>query len=381
MVFSKDAIYIVVIIANIIALFLKKGRRITGILSFVALIIIIWNLKNDVLDLYNYKVWYQSIKSKEIGAQPLYYWLQIIFNNMNIDFDGFRVFCFISCMLGVYLVLFKITDSFNTFSLVYMMYFFFMDGEQIRNFMASCILVVALYFLIMDEKHGLRNYIICIIIASMIHTSFIIYLCFVMIRFNLNFRKIIIRAIPLIALFTWILFRYFDTFAQLLLMIDDDRAVSYSAVKTNLGWVVPTLIYLMMLLLIYTLYKNLENKNQLINVIERFRFMSLRKIGKVAVKVNCSRILSILLDINIIGLVFLPLMLGTLTFYRLSKNVIFFDCVCLTSIWDYLFKNNKQMSYIKFYICLILIILGYCVFDFKIYNDWKNFYDCYFATR
>ena len=309
MVFSKDAIYIVVIIANIIALFLKKGRRITGILSFVALIIIIWNLKNDVLDLYNYKVWYQSIKSKEIGAQPLYYWLQIIFNNMNIDFDGFRVFCFISCMLGVYLVLFKITDSFNTFSLVYMMYFFFMDGEQIRNFMASCILVVALYFLIMDEKHGLRNYIICIIIASMIHTSFIIYLCFVMIRFNLNFRKIIIRAIPLIALFTWILFRYFDTFAQLLLMIDDDRAVSYSAVKTNLGWVVPTLIYLMMLLLIYTLYKNLENKNQLINVIERFRFMSLRKIGKVAVKVNCSRILSILLDINIIGLVFLPLML------------------------------------------------------------------------
>lgn len=381
MVFSKDAIYIVVIIANIIALFLKKGRRITGILSFVALIIIIWNLKNDVLDLYNYKVGYQSIKSKEIGVQPLYYWLQIIFNNMNIDFDGFRVFCFISCMLGVYLVLFKITDSFNTFSLVYMMYFFFMDGEQIRNFMASCILVVALYFLIMDEKHGLRNYIICIIIASMIHTSFIIYLCFVMIRFNLNFRKIIIRAIPLIALFTWILFRYFDTFAQLLLMIDDDRAVSYSAVKTNLGWVVPTLIYLMMLLLIYTLYKNLENKNQLINVIERFRFMSLRKISKVAVKVNCSRILSILLDINIIGLVFLPLMLGTLTFYRLSKNVIFFDCVFLTSIWDYLFKNNKQMSYIKFYICLILIILGYCVFDFKIYNDWKNFYDCYFATR
>lgn len=381
MIFSKELLYVTVFIANIIALFLKKGRKFIGILSFLVLVMIIVNLKNDVLDLYNYKMTYQNIYSREMGVQPLYYWLQIIFNNLNIDFDGFRVFCFISCMIGVYLILFKITDSFNTFALVYMMYFFFMDGEQIRNFMASCILVVALYFLIEDGKHCMRNYIICILIASMIHTAFIIYLCFIMFKFNLNFKRIIIRAIPIIALLIWILFRYFNTYAQLLLLIEDDRSVSYSAAKTNLGWVVPTFLYIMMLILVYTLNKNLEKMNQGENFIQRFRFVSLGKIRKVAIKVDCSRILLSLLDINIIGLMFLPLMLGTLTFYRITKNIVFCDCVFLTAIWDYLFKNNKYLSYIKFFIWLLLIILGYCIFDFKIYNEWKNFYDCYFTTR
>lgn len=381
MIFSKEVLYVTVIIANIIALFLKKGRKFVGILSFLVLVMIIMNLKNDVLDLYNYKVTYQNIYSREIGVQPLYYWLQIIFNNLNIDFDGFRVFCFISCMIGVYLILFKITDSFNTFALVYMMYFFFMDGEQIRNFMASCILVVALYFLITDGKHSLRIYIICILTASMIHSAFIIYLCFAMLKFNLDFKKIIIRAIPIIALLIWILFRYFNSYAQLLLLIEDNRVVSYSVAKTNLGWVVPTFLYVMMLILIYTLNKNIDKKNQCTNIIERFRFVSLGKIKRVAIKADCSRILSSLLDINIIGLMFLPLMLGTLTFYRITKNIVFCDCVFLTAIWDYLFKNNKHLSYIKYFIWLILIILGYCIFDFKIYNEWKNFYDCYFTTR
>lgn len=381
MIFSKEVLYVTVIIANIIALFLKKGRKFVGILSFLVLVMIIVNLKNNVLDLYNYKVTYENIYSREIGVQPLYYWLQIIFNNLNIDFDGFRVFCFISCMIGIYLILFKITDSFNTFALVYMMYFFFLDGEQIRNFMASCILVVALYFLIIDEKHSLRNYIICILIASMIHTVFIVYLCFVLLRFYLDLKKIIIRAIPIITVFIWILFRYSNFYVQLLLLIEDNRAVSYSAVKTNLGWVIPTFLYVMMLIFIHTLNKNIEKKNQCVNVIKRFRFVSLGKIRSASIKLDCSRILSSLIDINIIGLIFLPLMLGTLTFYRITKNIVFCDCVFLTAIWDYLFKNNKRLNYIKYFIWLLLIILGYCIFDFKIYNEWKNFYDCYFTTR
>lgn len=376
-----ELLYTVVLIANIISLFSKKGRRIVGICSLIVLSMVVLTMQNDALDLFNYKRRYENIYSSEIGIQPLYYLLQVFFRNINVDFDGFRISCFLVCMIGIYLILNKITDSFNTFAIVYMMYFFFLDGEQIRNFMASCMLIVAFYYLLGEEKHNVRNFIICIIIATLIHTVFIVYFSFIIVRFKFDLNKIILRITPLIAILVWVIFRYFNVFSKLLLIINDERAISYATSKTNFGWVIPTILYLLAYFLLKKLNSEYANRHESVNVIKRFRFITTRKIKRLPKDINCSQILSLLYDVNKIGLMFLPLMLGTLTFYRVSKNIIFVDCVFLTAIWDYLFRYDNKFKYIKYYGCFLIIILGYCIFDFSIYNEWKNFYDCYFSIK
>ena len=376
-----ELLYTVVLIANIISLFSKKGRRIVGICSLIVLSMVVLTMQNDALDLFNYKRRYENIYSSEIGIQPLYYLLQVFFRNINVDFDGFRISCFLVCMIGIYLILNKITDSFNTFAIVYMMYFFFLDGEQIRNFMASCILIVAFYYLLGEEKHNVRNFIICIIIATLIHTVFIVYFSFIIVRFKFDLNKIILRITPLIAILVWVIFRYFNVFSKLLLIINDERAISYATSKTNFGWVIPTILYLLAYFLLKKLNSEYANRHESVNVIKRFRFIGTSKIKRLPKDINCSQILSLLYDVNKIGLMFLPLMLGTLTFYRVSKNIIFVDCVFLTAIWDYLFRYDNKFKYIKYYGCFLIIIFGYCIFDFSIYNEWKNFYDCYFSIK
>lgn len=376
-----ELLYTVVLIANIISLFSKKGRRIVGICSLIVLSMVVLTMQNDALDLFNYKRRYENIYSSEIGIQPLYYLLQVFFRNINVDFDGFRISCFLVCMIGIYLILNKITDSFNTFAIVYMMYFFFLDGEQIRNFMASCILIVAFYYLLGEEKHNVRNFIICIVIATLIHTVFIVYFSFIIVRFKFDLNKIILRVTPLIAILVWIIFRYFNVFSKLLLIINDERAISYATSKTNFGWVIPTILYLLAYFLLKKLNSEYANRHESVNVIKRFRFIGTSKIKRLPKDINCSQILSLLYDVNKIGLMFLPLMLGTLTFYRVSKNIIFVDCVFLTAIWDYLFRYDNKFKYIKYYGCFLIIIFGYCIFDFSIYNEWKNFYDCYFSIK
>ncbi|MEE1101490.1 MAG: EpsG family protein [Agathobacter sp.] len=376
-----ELLYTVVLIANIISLFSKKGRRIVGICSLIVLSMVVLTMQNDALDLFNYKRRYENIYSSEIGIQPLYYLLQVFFRNINVDFDGFRISCFLVCMIGIYLILNNITDSFNTFAIVYMMYFFFLDGEQIRNFMASCILIVAFYYLLGEEKHNVRNFIICIVIATLIHTVFIVYFSFIIVRFKFDLNKIILRVTPLIAILVWIIFRYFNVFSKLLLIINDERAISYATSKTNFGWVIPTILYLLAYFLLKKLNSEYANRHESVNVIKRFRFIGTSKIKRLPKDINCSQILSLLYDVNKIGLMFLPLMLGTLTFYRVSKNIIFVDCVFLTAIWDYLFRYDNKFKYIKYYGCFLIIIFGYCIFDFSIYNEWKNFYDCYFSIK
>lgn len=261
------------------------------------------------------------------------------------------------------------------------MYFFFLDGEQIRNFMASCILIVAFYYLLGEEKHNVRNFIICIVIATLIHTVFIVYFSFIIVRFKFDLNKIILRVTPLIAILVWIIFRYFNVFSKLLLIINDERAISYATSKTNFGWVIPTILYLLAYFLLKKLNSEYANRHESVNVIKRFRFIGTSKIKRLPKDINCSQILSLLYDVNKIGLMFLPLMLGTLTFYRVSKNIIFVDCVFLTAIWDYLFRYDNKFKYIKYYGCFLIIIFGYCIFDFSIYNEWKNFYDCYFSIK
>ena len=376
-----ELLYTVVLIANIISLFSKKGRRIVGICSLIVLSMVVLTMQNDAWDLFNYKRRYENIYSSEIGIQPLYYLLQVFFRNINVDFDGFRISCFLVCMIGIYLILNNITDSFNTFAIVYMMYFFFLDGEQIRNFMASCILIVAFYYLLGEEKHNVRNFIICIVIATLIHTVFIVYFSFIIVRFKFDLNKIILRVTPLIAILVWIIFRYFNVFSKLLLIINDERAISYATSKTNFGWVIPTILYLLAYFLLKKLNSEYANRHESVNVIKRFRFIGTSKIKRLPKDINCSQILSLLYDVNKIGLMFLPLMLGTLTFYRVSKNIIFVDCVFLTAIWDYLFRYDNKFKYIKYYGCFLIIIFGYCIFDFSIYNEWKNFYDCYFSIK
>ena len=99
-----ELLYTVVLIANIISLFSKKGRRIVGICSLIVLSMVVLTMQNDAWDLFNYKRRYENIYSSEIGIQPLYYLLQVFFRNINVDFDGFRISCFLVCMIGIYLL-------------------------------------------------------------------------------------------------------------------------------------------------------------------------------------------------------------------------------------------------------------------------------------
>lgn len=374
-----EALYIIALIILLFSTLTGKLKKFSIIFSIFVLIILAYGVSNG-LDLYNYNNRYNNIlnitSSREIGFQTI----MRFFKSINIDFATFRCLMIIISFIIIILNIRKITDDASFFMLAYMSYFALMDIEQIRNFYALIVLVIAFKYLFEDNIRSSIKYVVLILIASSIHSSFIVYILLLIVKSKLNITKLTLRALPVIVVGMLFLVRYTSIQSTLLAFFasdEDTRAAGYSQAYSKLGWIIPAVIYIWNVLIIK--YCNILSKKQKWNFsVKKYEYRDLKIIKNIK-NISCDFIMNRLYMINLVGLLFIPLYMNSLVFYRINRNIVMINLIFIGAIYNKCREIKKK--HIIVLSCTIALIIGYCIFDFNIYYSWEHFYTTYFVER
>lgn len=374
-----EIIYIIALLLLLFSTFTGKLKRTTVCIAIVVLIVLNYGLKNQ-WDLYNYAYKYNTVMTDSSGREIGFQILMKFFNFLNLDFTTFRIIMLIIGLILILIHIKRITKDASFFVLIYMSYFAFLDGQQIRNFYALIILMCAFKYLFDDTRASTIKYIVLILLASSIHTSFLIYFVLLIAKSKINISKLMLKLIPIMVVFMLIIAR-FTNIQSLLLgafsMEEDSRGSSYSQATSNLAWIVPSAIYIWNILIVK--YCWLLAKNKKYNYeIKKYSLKDAKvKIHKKQVPMEF--IFERLYWINIVGLLFLPLYINSLVFYRLNRNMIVINLIFISSMYNK--QRTDSGKFVLIFTLVLILIIGYWIFDFNIYNSWENFYEAYFIER
>lgn len=374
-----EIIYIIALLLLLFSTFTGKLKKTTVTFAIVVMVILIYGLDNQ-LDLYNYAIRYENVmesnSSREIGFQILIQCFKVF----HIDFATFRTIMLLIGLVLIILHIKRITKDASFFMLIYMSYFIFLDGEQLRNFYALIIFVCAFKYLFQDTKSGTLKYIVLILLASTIHTSFLIYLALLIAKSKIDISKLMIKLIPIVTIIMLILARYTDVQSLILGAFgseEDSRASYYSEASSDLAWIVPSTIYIWNILIIKYCWSLAKNKKWNYEI-KKYSLKDAKiKIYKEYVPMEF--VFERLYWINIVGLLFLPLCLNSLVFYRINRNLVMINLIFISSMYN---KQRKiKGKTIPIFILVLILMIGYWIFDFSIYYLWENFYEVYFVER
>ena len=104
-------------------------------------------------------------------------------NKLGLDFYAFRIVVTVICFALVSSAIryFKVNP--NMIVGLYMVYMFFMDAIQFRNFAAMCIVLFSARYLFRRTKLSYLQYVIGIICASFFHIIALVYLVLLIVKF------------------------------------------------------------------------------------------------------------------------------------------------------------------------------------------------------
>lgn len=378
-------IYLICIAIGLISLVANERIdkfRFVGIIMFVLILIVMVNCDDRMVDLYNYSNTYKRIaanygefKFSDFG----YYMLQRISTFCGLNFFQFRILVFGVCFGLIYNTAKRYTNNICMFVLFYALFYSVMDGEQLRNFIAFSIIVFGIQFLIDEKKGGVRKYIICNIIAMQFHFMAISYFLFLLLKTSNGIRRIIVKCIPLYLAVMYLVARNGGTLQIILTEISklgNEEVVrkmsNYSVTSSNWGFLMPCGLYMIECLLILFLNKRQYDTPYYIrhNVFGRnLEITSQKK------EVELSKLYYNVFILNIIGCLFIPICMINLTFYRVLRNISMFNLIYMSSKYDR--EVNKSVRFFIF-IFLVLLTLGWQIWDFTIYQEWDDMRQYYF---
>lgn len=348
---------------NILNTFLRKESKIIVLLTIIFLWILMGaNTQNP--DIYAYQVSYYSgeLDSLEIG----YWLLETIFNNLGFTYQTFRM---VICGVGILLMhntINKITDKKSIFYMLYFIYPFFLDIVQIKNFLAMAIFIYSIRYLKDNNKYDALKYIVCILIASLIQITALIYLPIV---FIINKRKTVIFKFLFIESVTIVMFvcvnnDLLSLISQIIIKIFgnvDDRIYIYMYKQTNWGFLFFWALQFMNCLLIYYCNK-LHQKYE-----SKYKELISRRKSYIGYE-DKQKYLNIIMWINIFAFLFLPFYVFQATFSRFMRNIIPLNLICFSVIGEIVsYKDIRKIWFIL--LCFLYNVLIFYIEVVVLYND------------
>lgn len=182
---------------------LSKYRfRLLDIVLFVAaaLLYSFRNMYEQDTIIYNYV--YAQLKTTagyflgtNYGIDIGFLFLMRCFSRLGIPFEYFRLVVFTAGMLLIFHTVKKIVGNWPLVFCLYLYFPFGYDSYQIRNFLSYAVVVYAIGFLLEDHKKPMR-YVVCIIIAGLIHKVSLAYLLYLLILLpTKNYMKHMMRGV------------------------------------------------------------------------------------------------------------------------------------------------------------------------------------------
>lgn len=169
-----------------------------GVLLFVTSFFIVYNTHNADYQMYEYI--YSTYSSRAFnGRAPLFEVICYFGNLLGLDYQTFLSVVLLFSLFSMFRFIAKYSEEPALIFLMYMISAAIMDGIQFRQFMATAVLMFVLPNILQENtKKGLIKYIIGVAIAVGIHSSFVFWLIFVLIK--VEWRKRIKYAIVITVL-------------------------------------------------------------------------------------------------------------------------------------------------------------------------------------
>lgn len=317
--------------------------------SVLILLILLMSCNNNCYDEMNIAYSYRTGDfSKEV---VLFNVLLSIGRNLGLSFG---VFNFITIGVALLLIVSSLKEFTAYWGFLLGGYSFasaLLDTSLYRQFIASSVIILGFKYLIGNNK-SIKKYVLAVLIAALIHTSFIIYLVFVIVLLHPK-QKIIFLLDCTTILYVFFTFvngrnppglRLISSFVN-----TGGRLEQYIDLAAGgMGWLYPLSYCLLSVMISYAAWKSVS-KSYALNESEQLRTI---------------------LDINKISLVFMPLcLLYMVSFSRLYRPLIWLQL--LTVVLARQGRKNRCASKLQILLCGTYLLWYFISFNYLIY-DWHE---------
>jgi hypothetical protein len=291
---------------------------------------------------------------------------------------SFQTLLFIIAIAGMVLIgvtIKKFTPNITVVLVLYLIYPFILETVQIRNFIAASIIIFAFQYIVSYEKN-FKKYFILVIIASLFHTSALIYFAAYLIQVR-NTKKMFYTAL-LITILSIILFPLMVD--VLSLFTTSEKVIAYTTTSTSyLTKFVIIIYFAISLLLVKYSIKIVEDNDARIkgdlrikNVYQRSR--TIKPLDTAAI-----------MKINIMCMMVMCFLLNNLNFIRVYRNVFLLNYILFSICMVLLSKEKKVFYFLAILIytiitCILFTVLAYAsdvikpFFENNILLEWWQIY-------
>lgn len=276
----------------------------------------------------------------------------VVFKSVEIGFAYFMSFCRffgfsyntflkIYSFIGLFIIYNSTKYFIKNYSMViilYLIYPFFIDVIQIRNFMSFAIILFGIRFLLNDSLKSKTKYIMTILVASSFHLTSLYYLILLLtsIKSIRNLIYITLSIFLIITVSPKILYYLIQHFYFL------EKYKAYFVTETRPFMFFLFFIYFLIFLLIAFICNNIL-VNSSIQDNERYK-----KFGIIVLK------------IDILLFTSLPLIFLNVNFYRLQRNILILNYILFSIIYSkYIFKGSLNIFLIKWTLISIVILSNF----------------------
>lgn len=340
----------IVVAANICNSFLKKHIQLIS-WSLILLLCVLMGTNTRNPDYYNYRLMFMLKKSTiEFGFTSLIY----LFRSIGLNYHAFRLFLTILGFVLIHHTVKKVTDRPSFFYILYMIYPFFLDAVQIRNFVAMAILIFAFPFLMKTDVKSKFYYILLIFLATSMHIMSLVYLLFLLIepiQKSTKFARIyfiIVMILGLVSLNRALFESIVEGVIRLLAMIYPQIGY-YGDISTRYGFLIYWGIQIGFTMLLKILIDQMRNANDIDILKERKDWMI--------------RFSEVVFYANLISMIFLPTYVIHTLYFRFFRNLIPLNfLVLIGGLSQFKFSKKTQVSLIGAFLFLAFALVFIEVF-------------------
>lgn len=300
----------------------RRSNALYAIAFVVIFILMTFNFEGP--DIGVYKLTYENVGNATSNVYRVTYmeWgyttLMSWGNKIGLDFFGFRIVLSFACLCLFGSSIKYYNANGNLIIGLYMLYLFFFDAIQLRNCIAQFIILFATRYLTKRTWSSTLKYILCVIVASSIHTIAWIYLSFLLVKF-LNNQKFFKN----LFIFAGMLF-FVSVIMQPVLPQIVNSVLNFIGHGTNYGqgrihygyWIVLG-IHLLSVVPIYLCKNCIKDKDKRNKII-------------------------LIMNLNIILCLFLPLTLLNNNFNRIFRNNMILTQIGLALIYSNSAKKSRS---------------------------------------
>ncbi|WP_430508187.1 EpsG family protein [Rossellomorea marisflavi] len=316
-------LYLIVIVANVITGILYrnniKNRSNAVILFFTYIIVFLLmsgyrNTSGLSNDLFYTELEYNNIVNGLVSNYEFgYVFLMKLGGVLHQEFYTYRSIIIGVFLLFLFVAIRKWAPSPHYVIALFSSYLIILSAEQLRYFIAFSIFAIGLLILLYSNFKCKKMSFLCFtLFASTIHFSFLIYLIFIFGDFSHKTKreKIIVSVTLLFCLVIFINNNQIPGVSELLESVDNYKVSVYMGQSTNLGFMYPFVLHMSSILLSFWAIK-LISKSEDDELI-----MRVRNVYK----------------INLLAVIFFPLFMLQLTFYRLARNLLLLNYFAYSQI-------------------------------------------------